>query len=202
MARLSKHIFHFGNRAKGRRVLVTFMTSEEKKTYARRITEANATELIVVLYDMLIGDLTKAADVFQAPEPGEETGKPKGILTIVRTTDSAVEDLRHAEQVVDQLRSVLSFKGEAAEMSRNLYSLYDYMLRCIAKGIYLQKAEPVNDALHIAQSLREAFAAVAEQDDSAPLMKNTESTVAGMTYGRAGLSEVSGDYTNNRGFFV
>lgn len=178
------------------------MTSEEKKTYVRRITEANATELIVVLYDMLIGDLSSAAEVLQGPEVGEEAQKQLGMLTIVRTTESAMEDLMHAEQVVDQLRSVLSFKGEAAEMSRNLFSLYDYMLRCIARGIYLQTADPVREALRVAEPLREAFAVVAEQDTSAPLMKNTESTLAGMTYGRAGLSEISGDLSNNRGFLV
>lgn len=176
------------------------MTDEEKKTYARRITEANPMELIVVLYDMLLGDLKEAGDILSAPaaDVENETG---GTLTIVRGTDTAMADLKHAERVTDQLRSVLSFKGEAADMSGHLYSLYDYILRLLAKAIYLEDAAPVSEALKVAGPLREAFAEAAKSDKRGPMMSNTESTLTGLTYGRAGLSEY-GTSDPNRGFFV
>lgn len=176
------------------------MTDEEKKIYARRITEANPMELIVVLYDMLLGDLLEAQDILSAPAAGE-ANEPAGTLTIVRGTDTAMADLRHAERVVDQLRSVLSFQGEAADMSRHLYSLYDYMLRQISKALYLEDAEPVKEALKVAEPLREAFIEAAKSDKRGPMMSNAESTLAGLTYGRAGLSEY-GTSDPNRGFFV
>lgn len=176
------------------------MTDEEKKTYARRITEANPMELIVVLYDMLVGDLTEAQDILSSPAASAEN-ETAGTLTIVRGTDTAMADLRHAERVVDQLRSVLSFKGDAADMSRHLFSLYDYMLRQISRAIYLEDAGPVAEALKVAGPLREAFSQAARSDDRGPMMSNTESTLTGLTYGRAGLSEY-GSSDPNRGFFV
>ena len=51
--------------------------------------------------------------------------------------------------------------------------------------------------------LKEAFIKVAKQDNSAPVMKNTQQVYAGLTYGKGSLNEVllTGN-DSNRGYRV
>ena len=51
--------------------------------------------------------------------------------------------------------------------------------------------------------LKTAFEKVAESDDSAPLMENTQSVFAGLTYGKGSLNETDLDpNAANRGFLA
>jgi hypothetical protein len=54
----------------------------------------------------------------------------------------------------------------------------------------------------ILDPLSEAFREVASKDERPAAMANAEKTVAGMTYGRAGLSEETENYDRNRGFLA
>ena len=52
------------------------------------------------------------------------------------------------------------------------------------------------------QRLRDAWAEVAKQDRSAPLMKNTDVVYAGMTYGKHDVLTGSSAAGTNRGYLV
>jgi len=52
------------------------------------------------------------------------------------------------------------------------------------------------------QKLRDAYAQIASQDDSAPVMSHTQTVVAGLTYGRHSLNENVSDVSSDRGFRV
>ena len=178
------------------------MTDEEKKTFARRITEANPSELTVVLYDMLIRDLTEAKNLLAAGGRAE-SGQTSALHTGEKGAETAAVDcISHAERIVGELRDTLDFGPATKEASMQLYSLYDFILRSLSKAVFLLDAAPVADALRIVTSLRETFAKVAEADKRGPVLQNAESTYAGLTYGRVGLSEVSGNYDANRGFLA
>lgn len=157
------------------------MEQELVSAFTRRITSGNKSEIIVVLFDMIKVDFEDAEKAMKYNEQEEY-----------------MEALRHASEVLEHLQDALDFKYE---MSKDLYSLYDYSKRCIAKAMYSGKTEGIEEARKVIEPLSEAFNEVAEQDDSAPLMQNTQKVSAGMTYGRNDVNEML-EEGSSRGFFA
>ena len=60
----------------------------------------------------------------------------------------------------------------------------------------------LGEAEKIMKSLRDAYASAAESDSSEPIMKNTDTIYAGMTYSRGKLTTDSAASGTNRGFLV
>ena len=52
------------------------------------------------------------------------------------------------------------------------------------------------------QELKESFEQIALQDTSAPIMENTQTVYAGLTYGKDSLNLNLSDQGTNRGFCV
>jgi len=160
------------------------MTRDEKAAFNRRIVQSNATGIIVVLYDMMLLDLKRGIEILEKDKADYK---------------AANEELRHATQVLEHLKDALNFKYE---ISPNLFSLYDFCQRQISQTMYKATTEGAREAEKILSSLGESFRKVAEADKSAPVMQNTESVVAGMTYGRNDINEAMENYDRNRGFTV
>ena len=156
------------------------MKKKKKKEYSMRIGSANPSEIVVILYDMLKDDLSG-------------TGSD--------------EDIDHAELVIVHLRTSLDFSKECYETSSNLLSLYDYVGRLLSKARLkgeksADRVRLIDEAISVLDPLSEALREVASKDNRPAAMANAEKTVAGMTYGRAGLSEETENYDRNRGFLV
>lgn len=160
------------------------MTDDQRKAYTKRITAGNPTEIIVTMFDMLLGDLDEAETLISADEKDIEK------ITL---------DLRHAEAVIIHLKSALDFKYEIAA---KLFSLYDYSQREIAKAIYSMDKIHIENARNVMSSLADAFREIKDFDKRPPMTQNAEQTVAGMTYGRNGIDEVTQNYDKNRGFLA
>ena len=157
------------------------MNQENKSTFTRRISTGNKSEIIVVLYDMIQVDLDDALNGMKNHEQEEY-----------------MEALRHASEVLEHLQEALDFDYD---ISKDLYSLYDYAKRCIAKAMYSGREEGIYDAKEVIDPLAEAFKEVAENDNSAPLMENAQKIAAGLTYGRTDVNEAV-DTSDNRGFLA
>ena len=157
------------------------MTDEKKKAYSMRIGSANPSGIVVILYDMLLDDLSEAS-----------------------SGEGFEEAIDHAELVISHLRASLDFSRECYETSSNLLSLYDYVGRLLSmarlKGD--ERGKLINESLSVIIPLSEAFLEVASRDKRPAAMEKAEKTVAGMTYGRAGLSEETENYDRNRGFLA
>ena len=156
------------------------MTDEKIKEYSMRISSANMSGIVVILYDMLKDDLSEAA------------------------AGAFDEGIDHAELVISHLRASLDFSKECYETSARLLSLYDYVGRLLSMA-RLKKAERgrlIDECFSVIDPLSEAFSEVAAKDKRPGAMENAEKTVAGMTYGRAGLSEETKSYDRNRGFLA
>ena len=159
------------------------MDGATKQVFTRRISQANKTQLIVILYDMFF-EYLKEADL------GYENG--------LKGTDESRDAIRHATTVLEHLKVDLNFKYE---MSGNLFSIYDFCQRQLSKSLYLGNNEGISVARELMQSLYESFVEVARQDSSPPLMKNAQKVTAGLTYGRTDVSEISmGE--SSRGFLA
>ena len=113
--------------------------------------------------------------------------------------DEMKASIRKAQNVLDELMGSLNF---AYEMSNNLYSLYMFCKNELARVLYENRLEGLEEAEKIMRRLYHSFAEAAKSDTSAPIMSNTQQIYAGMTYGRNQLNENDMNYDNQRGFFV
>ena len=158
------------------------MTNEQKQIYTRRITESNPTGIIVILYEMFFDDTKEAKEALN-----------------IQDHKTAGEAIRHAEQVLIHLKNALNFKYE---VSLQLFPLYDFCQRALARANYQGTVTGIEEAERIMEPLRNAFSEVAKQDTTAPVMQHTQRMVAGMTYGRTDITETTAGYDNNRGFLA
>ena len=97
------------------------------------------------------------------------------------------------------LRSSLDFQYELAG---NLFSLYCYADRELARDMFSLKVDNLDTIEMIFTKLRDAYQQISSQDQSGPLMENIQSVYAGLTYGRTDLNESLVNYDAKRGFLV
>ena len=155
------------------------MTQEKKQDFTRRISQANASALVVITYEIALENLKDAMEAeTDAPEFGKALSKVK--------------------ECVMSLQSALNFEYP---ISRNLLSLYSYVVREVTRAQAGRTKEPLDSVRNVLRSLNTAFTEVAALDHSEALMENTQNVYAGMTYGRTDINE-STDMEANRGFFA
>lgn len=158
------------------------MTDEKKKEFTRRLSQCNSSEMIVIQYDIFFTYLDDAEAAF---EKGGEPFK---------------QAIRHADAVLERLQDSLNFKYELAGQ---LYPLYNYSRRQLALAQATHKKKPVSNARNVMKKLYDAFAKIAAEDRSEPVMHNTQAVYAGYTYGRNALNEATIDTSRqNRGFWA
>lgn len=158
------------------------MTDEAKQVFTRRLSQCNRGELIVIMYDILFAHLDTAKNAY-----------------VVEDSEEFAESLRLAQMVLERLMQDLDFKYE---LSSQLYSLYVYSRNELAKAMYENKLNRIEDVEVILRRLYTSFCTVAKTDSSGPLMSNTQQVYAGMTYGRNSVNENLIDGNSQRGFFV
>lgn len=145
------------------------MTSEKKQIYTRRISEANRTQLIVIVYEMAIDYIGDAEDALTR-----------------RDTDAFAIALKRAGACVDELMRCLDYQYEISGYLRQLY-LFVKMEMIRASGRL--DAVHLQNCARTLSRLRDAFDRIAETDDSEAEMGNIETVYAGLTYGRGTLNE-------------
>lgn len=155
------------------------MTDAIKKEFTLKITQANATELIVILYDMIQAYM-KEADEFWACENKEEY----------------VRSLQKIRNCIGELMDSLDLQYE---MARNMYSLYVFFLKELVKAE--KDISSVKGFQPMIESLRNAYNTVALENKTGPLMQNTQTVYAGLTYGKKDVN-VNLEQLSNRGFRV
>jgi len=158
------------------------MTTEKKQMFTRRITQANRTQLVVIVYEML---LVYLEDAKRAHEAGSE--------------DEYVRNLDLARECIGQMRTGLNFKYGVA---KNLFSIYCFADRELAKNRYSRKADNLDVLQTIFTKLHDAYYTVSTRDTSKPLMDNIQSVYAGLTYGRTDVNETVTNYDAGRGYLV
>ena len=159
------------------------MENEKINEYTRRITQSNRSGLLVIMYE-IAG--TYLEDAKNCLEKGEK--------------EAFKENVRNADRVVRELQEILDFKYE---LSGNLYSLYAYCRRALAKSLTMQSTQGIDEAGKILSRLEASYRKLAEQDESEPLMKHAGQVYAGITYGKKDLTENYNDRLEaSRGFFA
>lgn len=156
------------------------MTREYKQQFTLRITQANKTELIVILYEIILAYMEDA-----------EAALEEGRITEFR------EALRKVRSCLGELIASLNLDYELAA---RLLSLYLYCNRELTKADIRKEKEPLVHIRSVITKLLEAYRELAGQDTSGPVMQNSQTVYAGLTYGKNSLAENLTDQGSNRGF--
>lgn len=158
------------------------MKKEQIQEYTLRITQANRSELVVILYEVTECYI---ADAIKAFDEGDT-------LQYKRNIEAAIK-------CVSDLMDSLNFDYELALPLMNIY-LY------IRKELYLAIIRNKTDILirlpKLISSLKEAFVNVSSADGGDAMMENTQSVYAGYTYGKGVLVEGVSDNSGNRGYMA
>ena len=158
------------------------MKAESVKIFTRRITSANKSEIIVIIYDIIEENLALAKKALA--EGDRETYR---------------NEIKQAISFVKELLVSLDLNYE---VSKNLASLYIYVSRCLNFALVSGKKEEIEAARKVLRKLGDSFREVAKTDNSESVMGNTQQVYAGITYGKGlNLDEtlINPD-SENRGF--
>ena len=158
------------------------MTKELKQEYTLRITQANKTQLITILYDMTLLYLAEAKEAL-------EEDRKEDFKMAIRKIQGCIGEL------VDSLHMEY-------DLAKQLFQLYRYAYRELTKASIRHSQENLDHVVSMITKLREAYAQIEGPDVSSPVMGNTQTVYAGLTYGRSELNENLVSPEANRGFSV
>lgn len=157
------------------------MTTETKKQFTFRISQANATEMIVILYDMILQYLEDAGELAEKDFAGYQAA--------VRRAGACIQEL---------LRS-LHMEYEPAGTLRQLYL---FCIRRLSQAELHRHPELLEEVSEVLIPLRDAYGQIAGQNTDGPVMQNAQTVYAGLTYGKNTLTENMADQGMNRGMLV
>lgn len=156
------------------------MTNEMKQQFTLKITQANKSQLVVILYEMLLAYLDEADEAHDCGNRAEFR-----------------DGIRKARGCLKELMASLHFEYEPAQQ---LLQLYLYANRELARADIYNNKEELSHVRTVMAKLHEAYETISSQDTSAPVMANAQTVYAGLTYGRNNLTENLADQGSSRGF--
>lgn len=134
-----------------------------------RVTQASRTELVVIMYDVILSDTKEARRVLA-----------EGDLAAYE------RELKHAGRFLNELMGALDYQYG---ISYELLSLYSFVNKSLIRASVGRNVSLLDAADHVICGLRESFYEVGKQDTEGPVMRNTEQVYAGLTYGKGSLNE-------------
>lgn len=158
------------------------MKKEKKQEFTLRIAQANKTQMVVILYDMVLVYLQDSLEAYDKKDYKEYKW-----------------NIEHAKECIDELLNSLHMEYEIAGILKGLYFFYK---RELTTAAVQQKKEKVLPVMQMLQELKESYEQVSAQDTSAPIMENAQAVYAGLTYGKTSLYVDLSDQGTHRGFLV
>lgn len=157
------------------------MTNEKKQEFTLRITSANRTQLVEILYEMLL-------------EYVEDAKKAIEENNITETHDA----IRKARGCLRELMESIDF---SYDISGNLLSLYAYVNKELLLAEIRKDVSVFDNVKTVIEPLRDTYIELAKKDTSEPIMMNAQTVTAGLTYSRKEINESLSEQSN-RGFYV
>jgi len=159
------------------------MQKEAVQAFTVRITQASKSELVVILYEMILTEIKEARDAYIKEDE-------KGFVKV----------LKNAQRYLNELITTLDYRYP---LSYDLLSLYLYINKQFITAIIRRKPDTLESAESVLTKLLVGFEDVSKMDTSGPVMRNAQQLYAGLTYGRGVLNETNIDPNDrNRGFIV
>ncbi len=158
------------------------MTKEKIQDFTLRVSNANKTGMIVVLYDII---LTYIDDARTALADGD---KQRFRTEITRARNS--------------LNELIGSVNTSEELGMTLLRLYIYSSGELTKSYIYYDAENLDHVSEILVKLADAYRSIVSKDTSAPVMSNTEKLYTGYTYNPYGRTENYTDSSTKRGILA
>ncbi|MCR5671909.1 MAG: flagellar protein FliS [Butyrivibrio sp.] len=158
------------------------MTQEKKQEYTLKITQANKTQLITIIYEMAIDYMDEALDYIS-----------------VGKKDCADTSLNHVHACIDELIHSLDLNYELA---RNLHSIYLFSKKELTAAGASHSMHRIWRVKQNFLQLHDAYKELEKMDASSSLMGNTQTVYAGLTYGKYSLNEDVTALSMNRGLMA
>lgn len=156
------------------------MTKELKQQFTLKITQANKSQLVVILYEMLLAYLEEAREAYEKDD-----------------RINFREGIRKSRGCLNELMASLHFEYEPA---MNLLQLYLYANRELARADIRNSTKEIEQVEKIMKKLHGAYEEISRQDSSDSVMSNTQTVYAGLTYGKNTLTESLAYQGSERGF--
>jgi len=157
------------------------MTDETKKKYTLRIAEANKSEIIVIVFELAEIYIEDAVESYYDGD-----------------MEAYAANCKKAVKCITDLLNALDY---SYEISYPLMRIYNFLSSEITVSSVTKEVRRLKKAQELLTRIKLSFVDVAKTDTSAPLMGNTQSVYAGLTYGKNELNE-SFNSEINRGFTV
>jgi len=158
------------------------MKKEKKQEFTFRITRANKTQMVVILYDMVLTYLQDAL---------EELAN--------KNSKEFKWNIERSKDCLDELLNSLHMEYEPANTLKGLYFFYK---RELSTAAVQQDKDKILTIMDMIKELRESYEKISSQDTSAPIMENAQTVYAGLTYGKDSLNENLSAQSIHRGFRV
>ena len=159
------------------------MQKEAVQAFTARITQASKSELIVILYEMILTEIKEAEEAFERKD-----------------MEAFDKELKQAQKYLGELMAALDYRYKLAY---ELANLYQYVNERIINAMIRKKPDSLKSAVSVLQKLLTGFEGVSREDTSGPMMRNTQQLYAGLTYGKGTLNETYIDPNDgNRGFII
>lgn len=158
------------------------MTRERKQQFTLRISQANSTELVVILYEMLLCYIDECKAALDAENEGEFK-----------------EAVRKSRGCLNELMASLNMDYE---ISRELLQLYIFCIRRLARAEVKRDGDILDEIKKVIKPLHKAYREVAVHNTQGPVMNNSQRIYAGLTYGRNTLTENMAYQSANRGVYA
>ncbi len=158
------------------------MTLEKKREFTLKISEANKTQMITILYEIVIYYLDEAIDYIG-----------------IGKKEDASRSLICAQNCIDELINSLNLEYDLA---KNLYQIYLFSKKELAIAAATYSIHRIWRVLKNFKNLHEAYEQLEKEDSSERLMGNTQKVYAGLTYGKYSLNEDIRAVSMNRGLMA
>ena len=156
------------------------MTKDRIQEYTLKITNASATGIIVIMYDLAMEYIKEAKACFKS---GDHEG--------------ARIQCTNAGRVLGDLITSLDFTYEIAFP---LFRIYEFISKEVSMSVIKNDAGSLDECVRLLSSLKESFEQLSREDESGPAMSNTQTVYAGLTYGKGTLNESTN--SQGRGYTV
>lgn len=175
------------------------MKKERIQEFATRVTQGSRTDLIVIMYDIILEDVAEARRIAAADI--EASVKEAGRMAYgTQAREAYKKELLHAARFISELMAALDFRYR---LSYELRNLYVYAHKCLTEAAFSGDTARLADVEEMMNGLKTAFVKVAEEDRSGPVMQNSQKLTAGLTYGKGRLNEICVDPNDaKRGFLA
>ncbi len=158
------------------------MTLERKQEFTLKISQANKTQMITIIYEMILDYLDEAIDSIG-----------------VGKHEEARRSLLRAQNCIDELIHSLNLEYELAINLRQIYVFSKKELTVAGATLSINRIWRV---LKNFKTLHEAYEELEKEDTSTQIMGNTQKVYAGLTYGKYKLNEDVSASAMNRGLLA